>query len=133
MWFDWHDMVTKVPVPSESGITNAPPPNFCSILQNLRFGVFTLLPEYPLMYCRMTETDGGGACRGSGDYVLIGEETVEKPRHGKIKLTAVSKTRGGGGTWEPIPYKEVDDTILCGAANGDRVRVKSMFALVGVS
>ena len=44
MWFDWHDMVTKVPVPLASGITNVPPPDFCSILQNLRFGVFTLLP-----------------------------------------------------------------------------------------
>ena len=43
MWFDWHDMVTKVPVPSASGITNVHPPDFCSILQNLRFGVFTLL------------------------------------------------------------------------------------------
>ena len=44
IWFDWHYMVTRVPVPSASGITNVPPPNFCSILQNLRFGVFTLLP-----------------------------------------------------------------------------------------
>ena len=35
MWFDWHDMVTKVPVPSALGITNVPPPDFCSILQNL--------------------------------------------------------------------------------------------------
>ena len=35
MWFDWHDMVTKVPVPSASGITNVPSPEFCSILQNL--------------------------------------------------------------------------------------------------
>ena len=41
MWFDWHDMVTKVPVPLASGIMNVPPPDFCSILQNLRFGVFT--------------------------------------------------------------------------------------------
>ena len=47
MWFDWHDMVTKIPVPLASGITNVPPPYFCSILQNLRFRVFTLLPEYP--------------------------------------------------------------------------------------
>ena len=31
----------------------------------------------------------------------------------------------------PILSKEVDNTLLCGAANGDRVRVKSMFALVG--
>ena len=45
MWFDWHDMVTKVPVPSASGITNVPHPDFCIILQNLRFGVFTLIPE----------------------------------------------------------------------------------------
>ena len=45
MWFNWHDMVTKVPVPLASGITNVPPPDFCSILQNLCFGVFTLLPE----------------------------------------------------------------------------------------
>ena len=48
MWFDWYDMVTKVPVTLASGITNVPPPDFCSILQNLHFGVFTLLPEYPL-------------------------------------------------------------------------------------
>ena len=54
VWFDWHDMVIKVPVPLASGITNVPPPNFSSILQNLRFGVFTLLPEYPLRYCRFT-------------------------------------------------------------------------------
>ena len=47
MWFDWHDMVTKVLVPSASGITNVPPLDLCSILQNLRFGVFTLLTEYP--------------------------------------------------------------------------------------
>ena len=32
MWFDWNDMVTKVPMPSVAGITNVPPPNFCSIL-----------------------------------------------------------------------------------------------------
>ena len=50
MWFEWHDMVTKVPVPSASVIINVPPPDFCSILQNLRFGVFALLPEYPLRY-----------------------------------------------------------------------------------
>ena len=56
MWFDWNDMVTKVPVPLASGITNVPPPNFYSILQNLRFDVFTLLPEYPLRYCRFTES-----------------------------------------------------------------------------
>ena len=56
---------------------------------------------------------------------------MEKPCRGKIKSTAGSKTGRGGGTWEPIPSKEVDDTLLYGAANGDRVRVKSMFALVG--
>ena len=61
MWFDWHDMVTKIPVPSASGITNVPPPDFCSILQNLRFGVFTLLPDYSLRYCRMTAKVQGGA------------------------------------------------------------------------
>ena len=61
VWFDWHDMVTKVPVPLASGKLKAPPPpDFCSILQNLRFGVFTLLPEYPLRYCRMTATVKGG-------------------------------------------------------------------------
>ena len=41
------------------------------------------------------------------------------------------KTGGGGGTWDPIPTKEVDKTLLCGAANGYIVRFKSMFALVG--
>ena len=71
MWFDWHDMVTKVPVPLASGIMNVPPPDFCSILQNLRFGVFTLLPEYPLRYYRMTVTVGGGAHGGGRDYGLI--------------------------------------------------------------
>ena len=79
----------------------------------------------------MTATVGVGACGGGGDYGLIGEETVENPRHGKIKLTAGSKTGGGGGTWKPIPSREVDVTLLCRAANGDRVGVKSMFALVG--
>ena len=111
---------------------NVPPPDFCSILQNLRFGVFTLLPEYPLRYCRMTETVGGGAHGGGGDYGSIGVGTVEKPRRMKSKTTAGIKTRGGGGTWEPIPSREVDVTLLCRAENGDRVRVKSMFALVGV-
>ena len=77
---------------------NVPPPNFCSILQNLRFGVFTLLPEYPLSYFRMTATVGGGARREGVDYGLVGEEKVEKPRCGKMKLTEVSKTGGGGGT-----------------------------------
>ena len=94
MWFDWHDMVTKVPVLSASGITNVPPPNFCSIRKNLRFGVFTLLPEYPLRYCRMTATVGGGDRGGGVDYELIGEETVERPRRGKIKATGI-KTGGG--------------------------------------
>ena len=131
MWFDWHDMVTKVPVPSASGITNVPPPDFCSILQNLCFGVFTLLPEYPLRYCRMTATVGGGT-HGEGEYYgLIGEETVEKPRRRRSKKTAGIKTGGGGGKWEPIPYREVDYTLLYGEANGYRVRAKSMFALVG--
>ena len=37
----------------------------------------------------------------------------------------------GGGTWDPIPNNEVDKTLLCGAANGDIVRVMSMFALFG--
>ena len=127
MWFDWHDMVTKVPVPSESGITNVPPPDFCSIIQNLRFGVFTLLPEYPLSYCRSTALAGGGNHGGIRVQTLKGEDTGEKPRRGK---QAVRNTGGGGGTWDPIPTKEVDETLLCGAANGDRVRVKSMFALV---
>ena len=61
---------------------------------------------------------------------MIGEETVERPRPRKIKA-AGSKKGGGGATWDTIPTKEVDETLLCGAANGDRVRVKSMFALVG--
>ena len=85
MWLDWHDIVTKVPVHSASGITNAPPPDLCSILQKLCFGVFTLLPEYPLKYCRMTATVGGGSRRGGGDYGLVEEETVEKPRRGRVK------------------------------------------------
>ena len=130
MWFDWHDMVMKVPVPLASGIINVSPPAFCSILQNLRFGVFTLLPEYPLRYCRMTALVGGGNCRGGVDQALIGEETVERHRRGKIKA-AGSKTGGWGGTWDPIPTKEVDNTLLCGAVNGDRVKVNSMFDLVG--
>ena len=77
MWFHWHDMVTKIPVPSASGITNVPPPNFYSILQNLCLGVFTLLPEYPLRYCQMrTAKIGGGARGGGGYYGLSGEEKV---------------------------------------------------------
>ena len=95
---------TKVTVPSASVITNVPPPDFCSILQNLRFGVFTLLPEYPLRYCRMTATVREGARGGGVDYGLIGEEMVDRPRCGKIKA-AGSKIGGGGGTWEPIPTK----------------------------
>ena len=107
-----------------------PSPDFCSILQNLRFGVFTLLPEYPFRYCRFTASAGGGNRGGGGGQALIGEETVERPRSGKIKAEGI-KTGGGGGTWDPIPTKEVDKTLLCGAANGYRVRVKSMFALIG--
>ena len=82
MWFYWHAMVTKVPVSSASGITNVPPSDFCGILQNLCFGVFTLLPEYPLRYCRMTAKVRGGAYRGSENYSLIGEDTMEKPWRG---------------------------------------------------
>ena len=66
--------------------------------------------------------------RGGGVHTLKGEETGEMPRRGK---QAGINTRGGGDTWDPIPTKEVDETLLCGAVNGDRVRVKSMFALVG--
>ena len=78
----------------------------------------------------MTAEVGGGA-RGVGrDYGSIGEETAEKPRCEKSKMTVWIKTGGGGGTWEPIPSRDVDNTLLCGAANGDCVRVKSMFALV---
>ena len=69
-------MVTKVPVPSALGITNYPPPNFCSILQNINFGIFTLLLEYPLRYCWLTATVGGGARVGGENYGLTGEETV---------------------------------------------------------
>ena len=76
MWFDWHDMVTKVPVPLASGTTNVPPPKFCSILQNLRFGVFTLILEYPLRYCRMTASVGGENHGGGVYQALMGEETV---------------------------------------------------------
>ena len=120
MWLDWHDMVTKVPVPLASGITNAPPPDFCSIFQNLRFGVFTFLPEYPLRYCRFTATAGEGNRGGGGVQTMKGEETGEKTHHVK---QAGGKARGGEGTWDPIPAKEVDETLLCGATNGDRVRV----------
>ena len=79
----------------------------------------------------MTAKVGGGSRGGGGDYGSSGEETVENPWRGKSKTTAVNKTGGGGGTWESIPSREVDETLLCGAANGDRVRVKIMFALVG--
>ena len=78
----------------------------------------------------MTAKVRGGASGGGGDYGSIREETVERPWRGKSKTTAGIKTGGGGGTWEPIPYREVDETLLCGAANRDRVRVKIMFALV---
>ena len=78
----------------------------------------------------MTASVGGWNSGDGVDQALIGEETVERPCRGNIKA-AGSKTGGGGGTWEPIPTKEVDDTLLCRAVNGDRVRVKSMFTLVG--
>ena len=99
MWFDWHDMVTKIPVPLASGITNLPPPDFCTILQNICFGVFTMLQEYPLWYCRMsTEKIGGGACTGGGDDASIKEETMEKQWRRKKKTHAGENTGGGGGT-----------------------------------
>ena len=60
----------------------------------------------------------------------MGEETVERPCRRKTKAAGI-KPGGGGGTWDPIPTKEIYETLLCGAANGDRVRVKSMFTLVG--
>ena len=132
MWFDWHDMVTKITVPSASGITDVPPPDFCTIMQNLRLGVFTMLSEYPLWYCQMsTAKIGGGARGGGGDDASRREETMEKPRRQKNKTPAGEKMGGGGRTWDKIPFGEVDETLLCGAANGDRVRVKRMFALVG--
>ena len=56
---------------------------------------------------------------------------MEKPRRMKSKTVAGIKTGGGGGTWEPILSREVDETLLCGASDRDRIRVKSMFALVG--
>ena len=89
-----------------------------------------MLPEYLLRYCRFTASSGGGNRGGGGVQALIGEEKGEKPRRVKIKAAGI-KTGGGGDTWDPIPTKEVDKTLLCGEANGDRVRVKSMFALVG--
>ena len=77
----------------------------------------------------MTASVRGGNRGGGVDQALIGEETVEMPCRGKIKA-AGSKTGVRGGTWEPIPTKEVDDILLCGTENGDRVRIKSIFTLV---
>ena len=51
--------------------------------------------------------------------------------YGGNKATAGIKSGGGGGTWEPISSREVDETLLCRAANGYRARVKSMFSLFG--
>ena len=51
---------------------------------------------------------------------MIGEDTVERPRRRKIKATGI-KTGGGGGTRDPITTKELDETLFCGAANGNRV------------
>ena len=59
---------------------------------------------------------------------MKGGETGEKTRRGK---QVGRKTGGGEGTWDPIPAKEVDETLLCRAANGDIVRVKKTIALVG--
>ena len=56
---------------------------------------------------------------------------MEKPRRRKNKTPAGEKTGGGRGTWDPIPSREVDETLLCGSTDRDRVRVKRMFALVG--
>ena len=113
MRFDWHDMVTKIPVPSASGITNVPPPYFCTILHNLHFRVFTMLPEYPLQYCRMSKANiEGGVRRGGGDDASSGEETVENPRCRKKKTPTGENTGGGGGTLYPIPSREVDQTLL---------------------
>ena len=80
---------------------------------------------------RASSAGSSGGSRGLGSDVR-GRGEGEKPRRGKSKATLGIKIGGGGGTWEPIPSREVDDTLLCGAANRDRVRVKSMFALVGV-
>ena len=54
------------------------------------------------------------------------EEIGEKPRRGK---QAGGKAGGEEGKWDPIPTKEVDETLLCGAANGDRIRVKKILHL----
>ena len=88
MRFDWHDMVTKVPVPSALGITNAPPPDFYSILQNLCFGVFTLLPEYPF---EVLLDDGDGRGRGS---------------RGRRRLRI---DRGGDSGEAPLQETKIDD------------------------
>ena len=91
-----------------------------------------MLTEYPLRYCRMsTAKIGGGTRGGGGDDASSEEEMVENPRRRKKKTPAGEKTGEGGGTWDPIPSREVEETLLCGAANGDCVRVKRMFALVG--
>ena len=66
MWFDWHGMVTKIPVPSASRITNVPPFDFCTILYNLHFRVFMMLPEYPLQDCWMSTANIEGWARGGG-------------------------------------------------------------------
>ena len=136
MWFDWHDMVTKIQVPSASGITKVPPPDFCIILQNIRFGVFTMLPEYPLRYCRPStvtkgKSVGGG---GGGAYESSCEEApAQSTRRTKKKpgTPAGQPTGGGAGMWNPAPAGEVDETLCCKAANGDKVRVRQMFSLVG--
>ena len=63
----------------------------------------------------------------SGVQTIKGEDTGENPRRRK---QAGGKAGGGEGTWDPIPAKEVDETLFCGAVNGDRVRVKKMFTIV---
>ena len=83
-----------------------------------------MLPEYPLRYCRMsTAKIGGGVRGGGGDDAWSGEEMVEKPRRRKNKTPAVEKTGGGRGTWDPIPSREVDETLLCGSTYRARIRV----------
>ena len=95
IWFDWHDMVTKIPVLFASGITNAPPPNICTILQNLHFRVFTILTEYPLRYCQMSTAKIRGGVRGGGrDDTSSGEETVEKVLRRKKKTPSGENTGG---------------------------------------
>ena len=73
----------------------------------------------------------GGASGGGGDYGSSGEDTVEKLQRRKSKMTAGIKTGRGGGISEPILSRELDETLLCEAENGDCIRVKSMFSLVG--